>query len=271
MAESRNWFLEELERRGVSRRDFLGFCGVMTSVLALPKSVGAQIAEAIETKEKADPGLAGVPGLCREHRIVSSRRPAQCGRHRPGHALGRLPRDHHGGCRAPGRGGAGQGRRGKAGAYIAVVEGSIPTGPTAPTARSAAARRSTSPARSAAARGDDRHRHLRRVRRPPGGGAQPHRRAERGRRSARAEEPDQPARLPGQRREPGRAGRLLPDLQPLPAARPLPPAAVRLRQDDPRQLRAARPLTTPASTWRTGATRDIAPATASTRWAARGR
>ncbi|HRC84669.1 MAG TPA: twin-arginine translocation signal domain-containing protein [Thermoanaerobaculia bacterium] len=42
-----DWLLSELERRGVSRRDFLGFCGVMASVLALPKSAGAAIAKAI--------------------------------------------------------------------------------------------------------------------------------------------------------------------------------------------------------------------------------
>ncbi|MFN7963722.1 MAG: hydrogenase small subunit [Thermoanaerobaculia bacterium] len=47
-----DWLLSELERRGVSRRDFLGFCGVMASVLALPKSAGAAIAKAIATTEK---------------------------------------------------------------------------------------------------------------------------------------------------------------------------------------------------------------------------
>lgn len=52
MTDSRDWFLSELERRGVSRRDFLGFCGVMTTVLALPRSAGARIAAAIESKEK---------------------------------------------------------------------------------------------------------------------------------------------------------------------------------------------------------------------------
>ena len=52
MADSNDSFLAELERRGVSRRSFLGFCGTMASVLALPRSVGAQIAEAIESREK---------------------------------------------------------------------------------------------------------------------------------------------------------------------------------------------------------------------------
>jgi hydrogenase small subunit len=52
MAHSNDPFLAELERRGVSRREFLGFCGVMASALALPRSAGAKIAEAIETREK---------------------------------------------------------------------------------------------------------------------------------------------------------------------------------------------------------------------------
>ena len=52
MPEARDWFLEELQRRGVSRRDFLGFCGAMTTVLALPRSAGAKIAQAIENEEK---------------------------------------------------------------------------------------------------------------------------------------------------------------------------------------------------------------------------
>ena len=48
----KDWLMDELERRGVSRRDFLGFCSVTASALALPASVGAKIADAIETKEK---------------------------------------------------------------------------------------------------------------------------------------------------------------------------------------------------------------------------
>jgi hydrogenase small subunit len=52
MADKESWFLAELRRRGVSRRDFLGFCGVMGSTLALPGRVGAQIAEAVMSVEK---------------------------------------------------------------------------------------------------------------------------------------------------------------------------------------------------------------------------
>jgi len=52
MTSSPNWFLEELDRRGVSRRDFMAFCGVVASALALPKSVGAKIAAEIQKTEK---------------------------------------------------------------------------------------------------------------------------------------------------------------------------------------------------------------------------
>ena len=91
-------------------------------------------------------------------------------------------------------------------------------------------------------RGDHRDRHLRGVRRHSGGRAEPDRRARRRRRRAGRQEPDQPVGVPGQRREPDRAARLLPHVQALAAARSLPPAAVRLRQVDPRQLRAPRAL-----------------------------
>src|SRR5512139_1659369 len=50
--EKENWFLDELKRRGVSRRDFLGFCTVMASALALPQGAAAQIAKAIQKTEK---------------------------------------------------------------------------------------------------------------------------------------------------------------------------------------------------------------------------
>jgi hydrogenase small subunit len=52
MKESNNWFLDELERRGVSRREFMGFCGVMASALALPRTAGARILAEIKKTEK---------------------------------------------------------------------------------------------------------------------------------------------------------------------------------------------------------------------------
>ena len=52
MAQQRRWILDELERKGVTRRDFVRFCGLMASVLALPKSAGAEMAKALETTKK---------------------------------------------------------------------------------------------------------------------------------------------------------------------------------------------------------------------------
>jgi hydrogenase small subunit len=45
-------FRRELEARGVSRRDFIGFCAGMAALLGLPKSAAAHIARALETKPK---------------------------------------------------------------------------------------------------------------------------------------------------------------------------------------------------------------------------
>ncbi|RPJ72514.1 MAG: twin-arginine translocation signal domain-containing protein, partial [Acidobacteria bacterium] len=50
--EKDTWFLDELRRRGVTRRDFLGFCTVMASSLALPAAASAQIAKALQKTEK---------------------------------------------------------------------------------------------------------------------------------------------------------------------------------------------------------------------------
>ena len=82
---------------------------------------------------------------------------------------------------------------------------------------------------------------------------------------------DQPVGVPGQRREPHRAARLLPHLQALAAARS--PTAGRSSPTASRSTTTASGArtTTPASTSRSGATRGTARATASTRWAARGR
>jgi hydrogenase small subunit len=51
IAES-DWLQGELERRGVSRREFLGFCGTMAATLALPAAFGSRIAHAVETAQK---------------------------------------------------------------------------------------------------------------------------------------------------------------------------------------------------------------------------
>ena len=52
MGDSERWLLEELEARGVSRREFMVFCAAVASTLALPGAFTARIAEALETAEK---------------------------------------------------------------------------------------------------------------------------------------------------------------------------------------------------------------------------
>jgi hydrogenase small subunit len=45
-------FLDILNQKGVSRRDFLKFTSLMAGVLAMPKSISAEIAKALETKKR---------------------------------------------------------------------------------------------------------------------------------------------------------------------------------------------------------------------------
>ena len=45
-------FYEALKLRGVSRREFLGFCSAMAATLSLPAGYGVKIAEALEKKQK---------------------------------------------------------------------------------------------------------------------------------------------------------------------------------------------------------------------------
>ncbi len=128
MPSSDDFFLTELERRGVSRRGFLAFCGTMASALALPTTVGAKIAEAIESKEK--PTLVWL-----EFQDCAGNSEAFLRAGRPTTAdiiLDTLSVDYHETIMAA------AGHRAeenlarvveeKPGGYIAVVEGSIPTG-----------------------------------------------------------------------------------------------------------------------------------------------
>jgi hydrogenase small subunit len=52
MAEPESWLIQELERRGLTRRDFIGFCSVMASALALPRTAAARIAAEVQTTAK---------------------------------------------------------------------------------------------------------------------------------------------------------------------------------------------------------------------------
>jgi len=52
MARDQSWLLDELKRRGISRREFLGFCAKMAAILALPGSAAGAIAKAVATGDK---------------------------------------------------------------------------------------------------------------------------------------------------------------------------------------------------------------------------
>jgi hydrogenase small subunit len=121
-------FTDELERRGVTRRDFLQFCGVMASVLSLPSTAIGKIAEAIASGEK--PTLVWL-----EFQDCAGNTESFLRAGRPTAAdivLDLLSIDYHETIMAAAGHQAEQALAGvvekKRGAFIAVVEGSIPTG-----------------------------------------------------------------------------------------------------------------------------------------------
>ena len=128
MSGRRNWLTTELEHRGVSRRDFMGFCATMAAALALPDAAAAQIAR--EIKRTAKPVLIWL-----EFQDCAGNTESFLRASRPSAAeviLDILSLDYHETVMAA------AGHQSKAnrdrpvkeqpGAYIAVVEGSIPTG-----------------------------------------------------------------------------------------------------------------------------------------------
>ena len=121
-------FLDELESRGVSRREFVGFCGVMASALALPRTYGVKIARAIARTEK--PVLVWL-----EFQDCAGNSESFLRASRPTAAeviLDTLSVDYHETIMAAAGHQAEEALaktvRERAGKYIAVVEGSIPTG-----------------------------------------------------------------------------------------------------------------------------------------------
>ena len=52
MIDRPDWLAQQLRSRGVSRRDFMGFCATMAAAMALPDSAAAQIASALKKVEK---------------------------------------------------------------------------------------------------------------------------------------------------------------------------------------------------------------------------
>jgi hydrogenase small subunit len=121
-------FANELEARGVSRREFLGFCAGVAALLGLPASAAAKVARALETKAKPTlvwlelQDCAGnTESLLRASKPTAAEvildlvsvdyhetLMAAAG-HRAEDALAAALRDHKG-------------------AYIVVIEGAIPTG-----------------------------------------------------------------------------------------------------------------------------------------------
>lgn len=127
MAE-RDWFLSELQHRGVSRREFVGFCSVMASALALPAAAGARIAEAIASKQK--PTLIWL-----EFQDCAGNTESFLRAERPTVAevvLDTLSVDYHETIMAAAGARAEELRdktaRDKKGTYLVIVEGSIPMG-----------------------------------------------------------------------------------------------------------------------------------------------
>jgi hydrogenase small subunit len=128
VSEASSWLLHELETRGVSRREFVGFCTVMASVLALPRTVGARIAAEVEKTEK--PTLVWL-----EFQDCAGNTESLLRASRPTIAdivLDTLSVDYHETIMAAAGHQAEQALantvKAKAGKYLAVVEGSIPTG-----------------------------------------------------------------------------------------------------------------------------------------------
>ena len=99
MSGHRSWLTTELEHRGVSRREFMGFCATMAAALALPDAAAAQIARAIQTTAK--PILVWLEFQDCAGNTESFLRASRPDRRRSDsrHAVARLSRDDHGGRR----------------------------------------------------------------------------------------------------------------------------------------------------------------------------
>ena len=128
MIEKRSWLAQELRLRGVSRRDFVGFCATLAATLALPDEAAAQIARAIAKVEK--PILVWL-----EFQDCAGNTEGFLRASRPSAAeviLDVLSLDYHETIMAAAGHQAeenlAQTVKNRAGAYIAIVEGSIPTG-----------------------------------------------------------------------------------------------------------------------------------------------
>lgn len=122
------WLREELTRRGISRRDFLTFCGTMAAALSLPKTAGAELASALaKTRKPVLVWLEFQDCAGNSESFLRSGRPSTADI-----VLDVLSVDYHETIMAA-AGHQAEANLEKvvtelAGQYIAVVEGSIPTG-----------------------------------------------------------------------------------------------------------------------------------------------
>lgn len=128
MAEQKSWLQMRLENAGVDRRGFLEFCGAVAAYFALPKSAAAEIATALEKTQK--PTLVWL-----EFQDCAGNTESLLRATKPSVAeivLDTLSVDYHETIMAAAGARAEQNLltvvEKLAGQYIAVVEGSIPTG-----------------------------------------------------------------------------------------------------------------------------------------------
>jgi hydrogenase small subunit len=124
----KSWLIEELSRRGISRREFVGFCGTVAATLALPRAAGAAIAQAVERGAK--PSLIWL-----EFQDCAGNTESFLRAGRPTAAeifLDTLSVDYHETLMAAAGHQAEQALtdtvKGKKGQYIVIIEGAIPTG-----------------------------------------------------------------------------------------------------------------------------------------------
>jgi hydrogenase small subunit len=128
MGDHASAFGRELEARGISRRDFVGFCSGIAVMLGLPRSAGASIAGALEQRQKPTLVWLEFQDCCgNTESFLRASKPTAADV-----VLDLLSVDYHETIMAAAGKHAEDALAGvvkdKRGAYIAVIEGSIPTG-----------------------------------------------------------------------------------------------------------------------------------------------